>query len=424
MLRIVVVPFASPLHGRDYCAGLMEVLRKWLRGHDVAVEGIVEDEEGVESVGRKYRDAFPIAVALTGGTGRLIRRLVEVGAFDKLVVFGHGEHNSLASAISARAKLETEGINVWLYHCPELHDPSCKFVVDEMMRVSYAVANVLNSRIAIVGVEEKSEEVSNFESAFGAEAKVMTFDELMEEVEKVREEDAKQFANDVGPRLGLDPGDKALLEVGKLYVALKNIFVKEKVIGLGIDCFRYIQEKGIAPCIAVAKLNEEGFVTACEADAQSLLLMIVSYSLTGTPGWMANACSFCGNKAFFAHCTASLSLLEEPKAVTHFESGKPYAVTGRLRTRVFTVVSVSRDFSMLTTALARIERSGLLSDSMCRIAALADFGTLLADRIPLVSPANHHVFIPGDVRKELRAVAELLGLDYASYEELIEVLEY
>jgi len=423
VLRIVLIPFASPLHGREYYAGLMEVLRKWLSGHDVAIESVVEDEEGVEVVGRKYRDAFPIAVALTGGTGRLIRRLVEVGAFDKMMLFGHGEHNSLASAISARAKLETEGINVWLYHCPELHDPSCKFVIDEMMRVSYAVANVLNSRIAMVGVEEKSEEVSNFESAFGAEARIVTFDEFIELVDRVSDEEARGFAGEVAPRLGLDPSDKHLIEVGKVYLALKNIFRSERVAGLGIDCFRYIRERGVAPCIAVAKLNEEGYVTACEADPQSLFLMMLSYSLTRSSGWMANASSFCGTKAFFAHCTASLSLLEMPKAVSHFESGKPYAVTGILRDRVFTMVSVSRDFSLLTTTLVSVEKSGLLSPSMCRTAVLVNTN-VLADRIPLVAPANHHVFIPGDVRRELRVVAELLGLDYASYEELIEVLEY
>ncbi|NPA97372.1 MAG: hypothetical protein GXO32_07215 [Crenarchaeota archaeon] len=420
MPRIVLVPFASPLHGREYYVGLLDLLKKNLEGHDVHVAEVVESVEQAAEVGKKYRDAFPIAVALTGGTSRAIRRFVEAGAFDRMIIFAHGEHNSLPSAISARAKLEAEGMYVWLYHCPTLHDQSCRLVIDEMMSVSYAVANILSARFALVGVEEKSDEVSDFENSFGVEVEIVPMDEFADMISSASDDDVRKFVDDISARLGVERSEN-LESVGRVYAALKKLFVERKLVGVGIDCFRYIVEKGVAPCLAVAKLNEEGFVTACEADVKSLLLMSLSYFLTGSSGWMANASMFRGRKAWFAHCTASLSLLRNAKALTHFESGKPYAVTGELSSDVFTIASVSSDFSLMAVALGRVEASGLLSIAMCRTAAVVDLG-IDAEKIPLVAPANHHVFMPGDVRKKLRAVAELLGIEYAEYRELVEVV--
>ncbi len=421
MPRIVLVPFASPLHGREYYVGLLDLLKKMLEGHDVYVTEVVESVEQAAEVGKKYKDAFPIAAALTGGTSKMIRRFVEAGAHDRIVIFAHGEHNSLPSAISARSRLEAEGMYTWLYHCADLRDPVCRLVIDEMMRVSYAVANILDARYALVGIEEKGDEVSDFETMFGAEVQVVNMEEFSDMVARVGDGEVEKFVNDVAPRLGLDVGDSSLKEVGRVYAALKALFRDRKLVGVGIDCFKYIVERGIAPCIAVAKLNEEGFLTACEADIRSLFLMTLSFSLTGSSGWMANASAFRGSKAWFAHCTASLSLLRNPRAVTHFESGKPYAVTGELRDRVFTIASVSSDFSLMAVAIGRVEASGLLSVAMCRTVAIVDLG-LDAEKIPLVAPGNHHVFIPGDVRRQLRAIAELLGMDYAEYGELIEVV--
>ncbi len=421
MPRIVLIPFASPLHGREYYAGLIDIVKKMLEGHDVLVAEVVESVDRAAEVGKKYRDAFPIALALTGGTSRMIRRFVEAGAHERLVILAHGEHNSLPSAISARAKLEAQGMYVWLYHCTELHDPECKFVIDEMMRVSYAVANILEAKLALVGLEEKGDEVSEFETRFGGEVDVISMEEFRSLVSSVSDSEVNTFVDEVSRRLGLAPTDENLKKVGRVYAGLKKLFIDRKLMGIGIECFRYIVEEGVAPCIALAKLNEEGFVTACEADIQSLFLMLLSYYLTGSSGWMANASMFRGKKAWFAHCTASLGLLKEPKAISHFETGKPYAVTGELKHNVFTIASVSSDFSLLVTGLAKVEISGLLSMAMCRTCALVELG-FDAEKLPLVAPANHHVFIPGDVRKELRVISELLGIDYADYGELVEAV--
>jgi hypothetical protein len=78
---------------------------------------------------------------------------------------------------------------------------------------------------------------------------------------------------------------------------------------------------------------------------------------------------------------------------------------------------MSPDFSVILAGTGRLLASGLMYQTMCRTQLILDLD-VNAEKIPLVAVSNHHVLIPGDVRKELHAIASLLGLDYAEYKEL------
>jgi hypothetical protein len=110
-------------------------------------------------------------------------------------------------------------------------------------------------------------------------------------------------------------------------------------------------------------------------------------------------------------------MITSGKVLTHFESGYPYGLSGRLPPVTYTIASISKDYSTIAIDTGRVTSSGLLYDSMCRTQAIfeVDYNT---EEIPLYAPANHHLLIPGDVRNLLKAAASLLGLDYFEYREL------
>ncbi len=58
---------------------------------------------------------------------------------------------------------------------------------------------------------------------------------------------------------------------------------------------------------------------------------------------MANVVAFSGSTGTFAHCTVALDIAREPAAVSRFESGKPYAIAGRVAGNVVTLVSIARN---------------------------------------------------------------------------------
>lgn len=184
---------------------------------------------------------------------------------------------------------------------------------------------------------------------------------------------------------------------------------------LAINCFPYLVKHRVTPCLALARLNEEGgLIAACEADLRALFSMIIARELTGYSGWIANTNRIEGSRVTMAHCTIALNMVSNARAVTHFESGFSYGLTGKLLFNEVTGVSVSSDFRRMGIFNAKVIESGLLSDRMCRTQAVLDLG-INSSVILRLAPYNHHVIIPGNVTRELETIASVLGMEVVKY---------
>ncbi len=422
MRPIVVVPFASAIHGKEYYLHVFEIFKKYFAKYDVVLHPeVVTDREKAEELGKKYCDHIPVALALTGGTSKLITSFAAAGDYDRMVIVAHSEHNSLPSAISARARLELQGLWTWVFHCHDIASKECELVVDRAMRVLEPIAIMLSSRIGVIGVD-RVEEQEELKARFDIEVVTISFDEVEELASNVDKKSVEQFVEEFEPLVVEGLRKDILEDVARLYLALKTLVQKRDLMGIAIDCFPFIEQRGYTPCLALAKLCSDGIPVACEADIRSLLLMNIARYLAGHVGWMLNAVTFNGRYGYFAHCTLPLSIAKRPRLVTHFETEKPYAVASDVENNVWTIASLSHDYSLLAVGVGRKIAGGLLYNSMCRSQIVLEFDYDV-EGLPLVAPANHHVAMKGDVRRDLRIVAELLGIDYADYSELLEYSE-
>ncbi|MEM0326538.1 MAG: hypothetical protein QW733_05875, partial [Desulfurococcaceae archaeon] len=70
MKNIVVVPFASKLHGEQYYMRVLDTIRSNIDKTGIRVEysSVVTSEEEAKDLAGKYADYLPVFVALTGGT--------------------------------------------------------------------------------------------------------------------------------------------------------------------------------------------------------------------------------------------------------------------------------------------------------------------------------------------------------------------
>ncbi|MEM1803364.1 MAG: hypothetical protein QXK07_04605 [Desulfurococcaceae archaeon] len=419
MKNIVVVPFASRLHGEQYYMRVLDTIRSNIDKTGIRVEysSVVTSEEEAKDLAGKYADYLPVFVALTGGTSKLMHSFALAANYNRVIVLAHGEHNSLPSAVSARSKLDMEGVWTWLFHCGEVESTECFLIVQQMISVAKAVASQLGSRVLLVGpYTEKPESAEDFESRFESRVDVLSLEEFESELERARRDYVEHFVSVFSETEPSIPAEK-LAEIGKVYAVLRSLAETRGYEGIAMDCFPYLIKHRLTPCLALALLNSEGVVTACEGDLISLALMLISKALTGYTGWIANASRFEGTRAYFAHCTVALNMTRKFRITSHFESGYPYALAGELAPGVYTAVSMSPDFSVILAGTGRLLVSGLMYQTMCRTQLILDLD-VNAEKIPLVAVSNHHVLIPGDVRKELHAIASLLGLDYAEYKEL------
>lgn len=417
---MLVAPFASRIHGESYYWEIYNGLKKYLEksGLNLTYLPVVTNQKDIQEITEKRLDAIPLIVALTGGVSKLIQKFVISSGYNKAILLSHGEHNSLASAISARANLELENVSLGVYYCSSLNSPRCTPTLDRMIRVIQAVSSVLGTRVLLIcSNNSKQDAVKEFERLFEATVETYTIESLINEIES--ESDGGSYADHFMCALNKIkcslPKDR-LIEVAKLYSVLRHVTESGNYGGIAIDCFPYLETRQITPCLSVALLNSIGIATACEGDLSSLATMMISKSLVGTTGWIANTSSLNDNKIHFAHCTVPLSLGEELTIVSHFESGCPYSLTGKLRKGPYTAISLSLKRNLMLVAKGYIMESGLMHPALCRTQSIleVDFNV---EKLPNIAVTNHHVIVPMDVREELKDVANVLGLKYAEYSD-------
>ncbi len=418
MKPIVVFPFASELHGREYYLNLFDVIKKKfaLYGIEIYSEVITNETSALEAL-KSYKDFIPIAIALTGGTSRLIHTFVEHGNMERLFIFAHPEHNSLASAISARAKCERSGVLVGLYYCNNIYDSSCDYSIWRLITVARTISNIIGAKVGVVSEETDTEVEEIVKDRLAWEIERISFTELQQVIDGVDDARIQEFMEKISS-IRIEGTREPLKAIGKLYIALKDIAKSRNLNYIAIDCFPFILKYGFSPCIALAVLNAEGIVIACEADIPALIGMVIARSISKMSGWISNIVNVSGNNGIFAHCMVAMDIAKELIALNHFESGKPYGLTGKLIGNTATLISIDRDLTLMTVTRGRIKTSGPLGYPTCRTQVLVEF-EYIAEEIPRLAPTNHHVFIIGDYIDVVKDVGYMLGLDVIDYRELV-----
>ncbi len=112
----------------------------------------------------------------------------------------------------------------------------------------------------------------------------------------------------------VEPTDKELLESAKMYVLLRSIIEKEGLSGISMDCLSFsfnAEELLPVPCMAFAKLRDEGFTLPCEADVCGMLSSMVLQEISRKPSYFCNVSSVDVEKSstVLRHCVAPLRLL-------------------------------------------------------------------------------------------------------------------
>jgi len=419
MKPIIVVPFASEIHGKEYYANVLEVFRKHFSRYGIDFHsGIVTSVEEAESLGRRYQKFLPLALVLTGGVSSLVHRFATGGSIDRVFIVAHSEHNSLASAISARAKLERDGIVAGLYWCNEYYSLDCESTIDRIMSVARGVAQVLGSRVAVVANRDKGEVEETFESRFDSTVDIIPLEQFTSMMDSANSDRVKEAINEVEKSFEFEASKQALEKVARIYIAFEELANKGYDV-VSIDCFPFILKYGVTPCIPLSLLNSRNIVAVCEADLQAALGMVIARTLTKRSGWIGNSTSFKSNKAMLAHCTIALDLLKgKAIAMQHFETSAPYAVVGEVENSVVTLISIDRDFTTLFMERGRVVKSGLLTYAACRMQMMIEFDVPI-EVVPRYAPANHHVVIVGDWVEELKELAYMLNMDAIMYSELL-----
>ena len=388
-MRVTVVGLASSIHGEEYYVELYRRLTSIYSGWDnvtVYEEPITKYAE----IDRGYDVYF--VIHLTGGTSSLAYQL-----FNKIkkpvVLFASGEHNALASALSARAKLIDSGIKTLLINYVDLDDFRAK---NKAVYKALVVADKL-SNLYILEVNRDgrvSSGAQEYMKMIGGRVEAISYRELLDRAIEASIGEVEELINDVSKHYIVASDHSKVEKVARITYALLKLVEEKGYDAVSIDCFPLIIEYGVTPCLAVSYLTAKGTPVICEDDFYSLPLMFIARELTGLSGWIANPSGSTRDGYLrFAHCTIGYDLGKECRFVDHFETGRPYAIACTYGFDKVLFGRFTSDYKKLVMYRGRVVKSGFLSENYCRTQLIIETPGLTPDKFYGGAVGNHHVFI-------------------------------
>ena len=190
---------------------------------------------------------------------------------------------------------------------------------------------------------------------------------------------------------------KSLPGANRIYMALRDIIDKQQLQGFTLRCFDLLNTVKNTGCLALAKLNSEGFVAGCEGDVPAMLSMKIIQSVSGLSGFQANPSAIDSEtgEILFAHCTIPLNMVERYEFDTHFESGIGVGIRGYMKEGAVTVFKVSGDLSRSFIAEGTLVRN-LSKPDLCRTQQVIQLSDKSQASYFLTNPiGNHHIIVPG-----------------------------
>ena len=322
----------------------------------------------------------------TGGTENLFRqRYMDVLQARKSVyLLASSNSNSLAASMEILSWLKQRGIKGEILHGPDEYVSSR---ISQMVKLETARKTLRNTRAAIIGRPSDWLIASDINKE-AVQAK-LGFD-----IEYIPIEEVENICGNVGPK-----EDGAIT----IYNAIKSVVTKHQINAFTIRCFDLLTSLRNTGCLALARLNSEGYVAGCEGDGPAMLSMVIARSLTGKSGFQANPARVDTEKGevLFTHCTIPLDMVERYEFDTHFESGIGVGIRGYMKEGPVTVFKVSGDLSRVFAEEGELIENDK-APNLCRTQQLIRFTNKDATRYFLQNPiGNHHIILQGHWKTEL-----------------------
>ncbi len=339
---------------------------------------------------------------ITGGSENEARNLLK----DKkqILILAMTEGNSYAASSEIKAYCNQNKIDSVLYNIDNEHDLQCK--LNYYLKSIKALAKLNNFKIGLIGNVSEwliASDIKNniLNAKFGIQLEKIDWNDFPKYSEyPINSEFINHFDNS-----GFNLEDSS-----KVFNLLQDIIKQKQVDAITVECFPLVVENAVTACLALSKLNTEGFASGCEGDITSITGKIIVKELTEQIPWMANIAALEEDKIFFAHCTIATNLVSEYKINTHFETNEGTAVQGKFKAEDATVFRLNNDLSKAFLSYGNIVERPEREDS-CRTQIKIEVPTTDISKLKENPLGNHHLLIPGDHVELLKYFCKLTGIE-------------
>ena len=340
----------------------------------------------------------------TGGTEGIFRRLLPElqGKSNRpFYLLTSGKSNSLAASMEILSYLQQHHIEGEIIH------GSTAYINQQialLQQVEKAHKTLLGSRLGIIGkpsdwLISSIADKEQIMAKLGIELVDIPMQALFDAINK--QDDKTNTENADG-----DTIQKSLPGAERIYQALKDVVVQYRLQGFTLRCFDLLTTIKNTGCLALAKLNAEGYVAGCEGDVPAMLTMMIVRSLFGISGFQANPANINpeAGEVLFAHCTIPLDMVEHYEYDTHFESGIGVGIRGYMKEGAVTIFKVSGDLSRHFIAEGTLVHNQAKPD-LCRTQQVIQLTDKNLVQYFLTNPiGNHHIIMPGHQKELLEKI--------------------
>ena len=389
----------------------------------------LHDEKAVSAVTREFLESIGLEFELkgsdygdygtadlsliyvrTGGTEGIFKQLLptlQAKSSRPFYLLTSGKSNSLAASMEILSYLRQHDIRGEIIHGSTTYIAQ-RIQLLEMIEQAYK--KLQGARLGVIGepsdwlISSHADKKAVLER-LGVELVDIPMQALLDAIGK-KEIETVQAASDVAAIQQAIPG--AL----NIYEALKTMIDAYQLQGFTLRCFDLLTAVKNTGCLALAKLNSEGFVAGCEGDVPALLSMVIVRALLGVSGFQANPSRINPEtgEMLFAHCTIPFDMVEEYELDTHFESGIGVGIRGFMKEGAVTIFKLAGDLSRYFVAEGTLVRNQAKPD-LCRTQQVIELSDKSQTAYFMKNPiGNHHIIMPGYQRDLICGLLDSLGL--------------
>ncbi|MEM2986469.1 MAG: hypothetical protein QXV60_00005 [Nitrososphaerota archaeon] len=308
------------------------------------------------------------------------------------------------------------------YDIKEMNKEALEFFgkMEDFARASYIDLTGVDQAHQWRRDEEKYKK--NLAEIFGIEMIRYDPKEILEEYNKVNENEAKEIANKwIKNAIRVSALTDVIINEAKLYLAIKNLMEKYKADAITIDCGTLLITGFLPafPCLAMHELMNEGSKGGPESDMDSLISSLFCWYVTNRPAYTSNHCiDLKNNRVIYLHCCVP-SKLYGPNG-----PAQKYEIT-RHGEGHFLGASILLDFpigeNVTTIKISVLDRKiairsgkilGTIRDERACLSKLLveTNAQKILENYDFKTFGWHRVTVLGDWKKEIIAAAKLLGL--------------
>jgi L-fucose isomerase-like protein len=192
-------------------------------------------------------------------------------------------------------------------------------------------------------------------------------------------------------------------DAARVLSLLRKAMSLDRLQAIAVECFSLVQQRKVTACLALAQLNAEGIVAACEGDTASMAGMAVGKALTGRVPWMANTTRLTEKTLILSHCTAPFDFVGKVELPAHYETGYSLAVEGEVSMTDVTIYRFSEQLDRAFVTEGRVVGRPRLADA-CRtqveISLPREALHLLREK-----PLGNHLLVSAGMHSELLRLA-------------------